>query len=60
MTIGELLDKLQACVNSHDARKLAIELRKDNPAEWWHNVKYVTGYLGNEERQRILALFQGE
>lgn len=57
MTIGELLNKLQAMKSVQDARMLSFELMQDNPEFWWVNVKYVSGYLGNQERSRVLSLF---
>jgi hypothetical protein len=56
MTIGQVIEKLTKLKTSKEANTLLLELVKDNPFAWT-NIKYVTGYLGQEERNRILTLF---
>lgn len=57
MNIKELLDKLIALKNSADAKRFLIEHFPSNP-KLWNDIKYATGYLNAEERNRILNLFQ--
>jgi hypothetical protein len=55
-TVGEVLKEIQALKSKEGANRYLIkELQKNQDA--WINIKYITGYLGNEERQRILNLF---
>lgn len=57
MTIGDLLTRLQKLKTRSEAASFLIEVTKDNPNAWT-NIKYVTGYLGNAERNRIMELFK--
>ena len=57
MSAHELLTKLQFLRTKSEAASFLIEVTKDNPNAW-SNIKYVTGYLGNEERNRIMELFK--
>lgn len=54
--VGQLLNELQNLKNKEQAKDWLIEETKQN-SNTWVNVKYVTGYLDNEERNRILKLF---
>lgn len=57
-TIGEVLTDLNNLKTKEEARSyLNKSADKDT---MWSNIKYITGYLGNEERNRILELFKGE
>lgn len=56
-TLGDLIKNLSALKDREEARTFLIEKLKGNPSAW-SNILWVTGYLGNEERNRILNLFE--
>lgn len=56
MTVSELLEKVQSFKTQEEAQSFLIKELQVNQFAW-SNIKYVTGYLGNEERNRILKLF---
>ena len=70
-TIGELLDQMTKITKKEEAlkfKKAYIQYLKDNNKEKWTlqesesaanaNLGYITGYLGNKERERVHSLFQ--
>lgn len=60
-TIGQVLAELQSLKTKAEAnRYLLEELNGEGHQHVWSNIKYITGYLGNEERNRILNLFKVE
>ena len=56
-TVGQLLTELQALKTEDEAKSYLIKALRSEGREVWSNILYVTGYLGNEERTRILNLF---
>lgn len=56
-SIGEILKQLTNIKSKEEAHLYLIEELKNNQ-DAWSNIKYITGYLGNEERNRILNLFK--
>lgn len=56
-TVGQMLTELLALKTKEEANTYLREESKQNE-NTWTNIKYITGYLGNEERNRILNLFK--
>jgi hypothetical protein len=57
-TIGDLLKACCACKTEEDANELLNEYKKTNPEYAEQNIGYILGYLGDEERNRLYALFK--
>ena len=58
-SIGQLVGELQTLKSKEEANRFLIkELQFNSNA--WTNIKYVAGYLSDEERKRILNLFDAE
>lgn len=55
-TISQVLKEIQSLSSKEEANHYLIKELQENQSAW-ANIKYVTGYLGNDERQRILNLF---
>ena len=58
-TIGNLLDELQRLKTKEEARAYLMKLLHEGDTDAWSNIRYITGYLGEQERRRILNLFNG-
>lgn len=58
-TIGQILKELQKLTTTEEANRYLISSLLKNPHSW-SDIKYITGYLGNVERNRILKLFSVE
>lgn len=56
-TVCDLLKELQALKTKEEAKTYMHKLLEMGNPHMWSNIKYVVGYLGNEERTRILDLF---
>lgn len=57
-TIGSFLEQLQALKTKDEAKAFMVRLLEIGNPNTWSNIKYVTGYLNDEERSRILNLFR--
>ena len=57
--VGEMLKELQLLKTEEQATRYLIKELQEN-SNVWTNIKYITGYLGNEERNRIIKLFRME
>lgn len=58
-TIGEVLGDLQKLKTKEEAAKYLIKGLQQTDT-FWVDIKYISGYLGNEERNRIMELFDVE
>ena len=58
-TIGQTLEELKEIKTKEEMARYVFKELQLNP-DAWSNIKYIAGYLGNQERQRILNLFNTE
>lgn len=56
-TVGQILEELQRLVTKEQG-KLWYAANVTNHDNAWANIKYITGYLGDAERNRILNLLK--
>lgn len=57
-TVRDVLKDLQKLTTREDAHMYLLKSIEEN-GNAWSNIKYIAGYLGNDERDRILKLFNG-
>lgn len=58
-TIGQVLEDLKLLKTKEEANRYLFKALQEN-SNAWSNIKYITGYLGNEERNRILNMFDAD
>lgn len=58
-TIGDTMKELTTLKTSKEATQYLLKALEENPNAWV-NIKYLSGYLGNEERNKLLSLFRGD